>query len=144
MFAVPQRLFGLLIDGAGGRYPQRQAGLPVEALQGGGGQQRFAAAGGYLEADMGDGASGAVGSLHILAGWVGHIAGFGQRLPGMARMVAQLGGNFHPGLLQCGYAGFRLDPRRFQGVQPPGKGVQYLVLVLLQFQRYAPCPASPR
>ena len=62
---VPQRRAGLFVDGASRGYPERQAGLPVQPFQRGGGEQGLAAAGRHLEADVGNRPSGIVGAAGI-------------------------------------------------------------------------------
>ena len=94
MVAVAQCGQRLPVDRLVGHHPQHQAGVAlkpaVEHLgHGGGGQQGFAAAGGHLQADIGDGPAGTVKSAAV--GLVGkgrwQLAGQPQGGPGLGRKV---------------------------------------------------------
>ena len=131
VFPVPEGGFGLLVNSTGWRYPEGQAGLPVQPLQRGGGQQSLAPARRHLEADVRDGPPGVVRPAGVLSGGLGHAAGLRQMLPGALGVVADVVGDVGPHALERGYGRLRLGPRLRQRVAPADEGLQCGYLVVL-------------
>ena len=137
MLPIAQRGFGLLVDGVGGDDPERQAGPGTQPFQRRGGEQRLAAAGRHLEADVRDRPPGVVETVHIGAVAARDAAGLGQTGPGGPRVVAHPVRDAGPGFLQRGDLRPRGPRRVLQRVAPTREGFERARLIFLQLHHGA-------